>query len=136
VSFESFQIEPQALAAVVPDCYGDFRPAVADGLTFFVRHLSPARLAEVLQDQARLPAGADLPRRLVLFLHACPALHKLGQLVARNRHLDPELRRQLQELESLEPRRRLTLSGRWRRRLTGPTRPGPWCWTVWRPGST
>jgi ubiquinone biosynthesis protein len=100
----AFQIDPQALAAVVPDCYAEFRPVVADGLTFFLRHLSPARLAEVVQAQAGLPADAGLPRRLVLFLHACPALHKIGQVLARHRQLDPGLRRHLQELESLEPR--------------------------------
>jgi ubiquinone biosynthesis protein len=100
---DTFQIDPQELAAVVPDCYAEFRPIVADGLTFFLRHLSPSRLAEILRSQADLPADAELPRRLVLFLHACPALHKMGQVVARNRHLDPELRRHLQELESLEP---------------------------------
>jgi ubiquinone biosynthesis protein len=87
----TFHIDPQELAAVVPDCYAEFRPVVADGL------------AEVFQAQAELPADASLPRRLVLFLHACPALHKIGQVVARNRHLDLELRRHLQELESLEP---------------------------------
>jgi ubiquinone biosynthesis protein len=101
---EAFQIDPQALAAVVPDCYAEFRPVVADGLTFFLRHLSPPRLAEALGAQAALPTDAGLPRRLVLFLHACPALHKIGQIVARHRRLDPELRRHLQELESLEPR--------------------------------
>jgi ubiquinone biosynthesis protein len=99
----ALQIDPQDLAAVVPDCYAEFRPVVADGLTFFLRHLAPSRLAEVFRAQADLPADADLPRRLVLFLHACPALHKIGQVVARNRHLAPELRRHLQELESLEP---------------------------------
>jgi ubiquinone biosynthesis protein len=101
---DPFQIDPQALAAVVPDCYAEFRPVVADGLAFFLRHLSPARLAEVFQAQADLPADAGLPRRLVVFLHACPALHKTGQVLARHRQLDPELRRHLQELESLEPR--------------------------------
>ncbi len=100
---EMFQIDPRELAAVVPDCYAVFRPVVADGLTFFLRHLSPSRLAEIYQAQADLPADAELPRRLVLFLHACPALHKIGQVVARNRHLDPDLRRHLQELESMEP---------------------------------
>jgi len=98
-----FQIDPQELAAVVPDCYAEFRPLVADGLTFFLRHLSPPRLTEVFEAQGDLPLDTDLPRRLVLFLNACPALHKIGQVVARNRHLDPELRRHLQELESLEP---------------------------------
>ncbi|HZV07609.1 MAG TPA: AarF/UbiB family protein [Gemmataceae bacterium] len=103
MSFGAFHIDPQELAAVVPDCYAEFRPVVADGLSFFLERLSPPRLAAVFQAQAELPADASLPRRLVLFLHACPALHKIGQVVARNRHLDLELRRHLQELESLEP---------------------------------
>jgi ubiquinone biosynthesis protein len=98
-----FQIDPQELAAVVPDCYAEYRPIVAEMLSFFLQHLSAARLAEVFRGQAGLPPGAELPRRLLVFLHACPALHKLGQVMARNRHLDPELRRHLQELESLEP---------------------------------
>lgn len=98
-----FHIDPQDLASVVPDGYAEFRPVVADGLTFFLTHLSPARLAAVFRAQAELPADAALERRLVLFLHACPALHKVSQVVARNRNLDPELRRHLQELESLEP---------------------------------
>jgi ubiquinone biosynthesis protein len=99
----AFQIDPQELAAIVPNCYAEFRPLVAEGLTFFLQHLSPARLAEVMQAQAELPADANLSRRLATFLLACPVLHKLGQVVARNRNLDPELRRHLQELESLEP---------------------------------
>jgi ubiquinone biosynthesis protein len=104
-------IEPQALAAIVPDCYAEFRPVVADGLTFFVQHLAPARLADVLRAQAELPADASPSRRLVRFLHACPALHKIGQVLARNPRLDPELRLHLQELESLEPH---TPADQWR----------------------
>jgi ubiquinone biosynthesis protein len=115
MSIGAFQIDPQDLAGVVPDCYAEFRPVVADGLTFFLRHLSPPRLTEVFAAQAALPADADLPRRLVLFLHACPALHKIGQVVARNRHLDLELCRHLQGLESLEPR---TQAEEWRPALS------------------
>jgi ubiquinone biosynthesis protein len=99
----TFQIDPQELAEVVPDCYAAFRPIVADGLTFFLRHLSAARLGEIFAAQADLSGDAPLPRRLVVFLHACPALHKIGQVLARNHQLDQELRRHLQELESLEP---------------------------------
>jgi len=99
----AFQIDPQELATIVPDCYAEFRPIVADGLTFFLQHLCAARLVSVFQAQAELPVDAGLARRLVLFLHACPALHKIGQVLARNRHLEPELRRNLQGLESLEP---------------------------------
>jgi ubiquinone biosynthesis protein len=99
----AFPLDPQALAAIVPDGYAAFRPLVTDGLLFFVNHLSAARLAELLRAQAALPADAALARRLVLLLHSCPALHKVGQVLARDRRLDPELRRHLQELESLEP---------------------------------
>ncbi len=111
MSFGVFHIDPQELAAVVPECYAEFRPIVADGLSFFLEYLSPPRLAGVFQAQAELPTDAGLPRRLVLFLHACPALHKIGQILARNRHLDLELRRHLQELESLEPH---TPADQWR----------------------
>ncbi len=100
---EAFQIDPQELAAVVPDCYAEFRPIVAEGLTFFMRHLSPRRLEEIFEAQARLPADTGLERRLVVFLHACPVLHKIGQVLARHRQLDGTLRRHLQELETLEP---------------------------------
>ena len=62
-----FQIDPQELAAIVPDCYAAFRPIVAEGLTFFLRHLSPTRQAEIFQAQAVLPADADLLRRLFHF---------------------------------------------------------------------
>jgi ubiquinone biosynthesis protein len=100
---EAFHIDPQDLVDIVPDCYAEFRPVVADGLTFFLEQLSPARFAEVFQAQAKLPADAKLPHRLMHFLHACPALHKIGQVIARNRYLDIELRKHLQELESVEP---------------------------------
>src|SRR5262249_332186 len=93
----AFQIAPEELAAVVPDCYGACRPLAAAGLPFSLRPPPPTRLAEAFQAQAELPADASLPRRLVLFLHGCPALHKLAQVLARNRHLDAELRRHLQE---------------------------------------
>jgi ubiquinone biosynthesis protein len=101
---EGFQIDPEQLATIVPDCYAEFRPIVADGLTFFLRQLAPGRQAEIVAAQAALPVDADLLQRLVLFLHSCPALHKLAQVIARDRHLDLELRRHLQQLESLEPR--------------------------------
>ncbi len=99
----TFQLDPEDLAVIVPECYAEFRPVVADGLMFFLQYLSPLRLAEIFQAQADLPADVCLLRRLVVFLHACPALHKIGQVLARNRNLDVQLRRHLQELESVEP---------------------------------
>lgn len=46
-----------------------------------------------------------MSERLAALLCHCPTLHKLGQVVARDRRLAPELRRHLQALESMEPRR-------------------------------
>ena len=98
-----FRIDLKTLTVLVPEAYAEFRPLVADGLAFFLEHLSAPRQAEIFQAQAALPADVNLFRRLVVFLRACPALHKLAQVLARDRHLDLELRRHLQETESLEP---------------------------------
>ena len=97
-------ITPEELAALVPEQYAEFRPIVVDGIAFFLEHLSPERLMGILEAQAGLPDDADVSTRLVHFIHACPALHKLGQVIARRRELDLTLRRRLQELESMEPR--------------------------------
>ena len=45
-----------------------------------------------------------MAERVVALLHHSPALHKLGQVVARDRRLDIGFRKRLQQLESLEPR--------------------------------
>lgn len=92
------------VAGLVPDCYAEFRRIVAEGVMFFLEHLSPGRLEQIVAVQATLPAEADVPTRLVNVLHHCPALHKLGQVIARRRELDETLRRRLQQLESMEPR--------------------------------
>ena len=97
------------ITALVPDCYASFRPIVAEALGFFLEHLSPQRLESILATQLSLPSDAQISTRLVHFMHACPAPHKLGQVIARNRRLDPDLRRRLQRLESIEPRTPLGL---------------------------
>lgn len=91
------------LDALVPDCYADYRPLIADALTFFLARLSPQRRTALLAGQARLGAGAAARVRAFEVLRACPSLHKLGQILARHRELDPDFRRELQRLESLPP---------------------------------
>ena len=44
-----------------------------------------------------------MAHRLATLIGGCPTLHKLGQIVARNHHLAPRLREQLQQLESMAP---------------------------------
>ena len=91
------------VSPLVPDQYAVYRPLVVDALTFFVRHLDPGRLAKIIHAQQLLPSTANLSRRLAAFLQHCPTLHKLGQVIARDRRLIPELRSRLQALESMPP---------------------------------
>nr|VFK78854.1 MAG: ubiquinone biosynthesis protein [Candidatus Kentron sp. SD] len=95
---QDFDISP-----LVPEEYAEYRPLVAEAMLFFIRHLSYARLMEILSAQNRLPADANLIQRLGTLLHFSPTLHKLGQLLARNQRLAPALRERLQALESMEP---------------------------------
>lgn len=92
------------IAGLVPTAYATFRPLIADALAFFLERLPTARREEILSAQASLPLTASMPVRLVALMHACPTLHKLGQVVARDQRLDADLRRALQTLESLSPR--------------------------------
>ncbi|RJP31579.1 MAG: hypothetical protein C4547_15330 [Phycisphaerales bacterium] len=89
--------------ALVPDCYAAYRPLIADAFRFFLVKLSPARLRRVFEAQRALRSGATTACRVVAVLRECPTLHKLGQVVARDRRLDPHLRTRLQRLESMPP---------------------------------
>ncbi len=89
------------LGQCVPDAYAAYGPLIADGLAYFLDRLPIPHAAEVLAAQADLPATATPFERLTLLLRACPTLHKLGQVVARDRRLAPDLRLHLQQLEML-----------------------------------
>jgi hypothetical protein len=52
------QIDPTELKELVPEEYALWRPIIAEGLSFFLNHLSPARLAEIVEAQMALPADA------------------------------------------------------------------------------
>src|SRR5574338_239191 len=90
----------QEVAALVPAQYAAWRPLVAGGLRFFLENLPARRLSAIVAEQLTLPA-AGVAERVTALLRHCPTLHKLGQVVARDHRLAPELRRQLQALESL-----------------------------------
>jgi ubiquinone biosynthesis protein len=92
------------LASLVPPCFAKFRPIVLESVRFFVEHLSDTRLARIFAEQAALDPDADVSKRLLSFINACPALHKLAQVIAHDRRLDLVLRRRLQTLESMSPR--------------------------------
>src|SRR4051794_34788282 len=96
-------IDEITLASVLPDAYAHFRPPIRGALLVFLGGLPPEHQAAVLADQASLPLTATPAERLTRLARSCPALHKLGQILARDRRLAPELRRHLQGLESLPP---------------------------------
>ena len=86
--------------SLVPEEYAAWRPPVHDAMLFVVSHLSAARLAPKLLEQLELPAGARPEKRLLCLIAKVPGLQKLGQVLARNRHLRPALRRSLSKLEN------------------------------------
>jgi ubiquinone biosynthesis protein len=88
---------------VVPEVYAFARPVVTDGFVFFLSRLPAERIEAIIAEQMLLPAATGVDERLVRLLHACPTLHKLGQVVGHDKRLDPELRGRLQSLESLPP---------------------------------
>ncbi len=87
-------------AEVLPEVYGAYRPIVADGIRFLLSRLSLSRLIDLAADQAALPEAEPMEGRLLVLVQRLPSLHKLGQIIARNRHLDPELKRRLTALEN------------------------------------
>ncbi len=85
---------------LVPEIYADWRPLVRDAMLFTVSHLSAARLAPKLVEQMDLAPNTSPEARLLRLIAKVPGLQKLGQVLARNRHLHPALRNALCELEN------------------------------------
>lgn len=96
-------IDEDDIASVLPAAYAHYRRPIKRALTVFLQGLSAAQQEAVLEDQAMLPPEATVSERVGQLVRSCPALHKLGQTLARDRRLLPELRVQLQRLESLPP---------------------------------
>jgi ubiquinone biosynthesis protein len=96
-------IDADALAALLPGEYARFARPIHGALAVFLSGLPATHQEAVLADQAALPPTATTSERLFALARSCPALHKLGQILARDRRLAPDLRRRLQGLESLTP---------------------------------
>jgi len=85
---------------LVPEPYAAWRQPVREAMLFVADHFSDARLAVKLLEQIELPPNARPETRLLRLIAKVPGLQKLGQVLARNRHLRPALRRALAELEN------------------------------------
>jgi len=87
-------------AEVIPDAYAEFRQIVSDGIRFLLSKLSLSRLAELVTDQMLLKDSVTAEERLIVFARRIPSLHKLGQIIARNRNVAPCFRKWLICLEN------------------------------------
>ncbi len=87
-------------ADVIPDMYGEYRQIAHDGILFLLSNFSPARLAELIADQLLLEEHVSVEERLIRLAGQIPTLHKLGQIIARNRNVAPSFRTWLIRLEN------------------------------------
>jgi ubiquinone biosynthesis protein len=85
---------------LVPETYRQWRAPVRDCMLFVVSRLSAARLAPKILEQIEEPADTPPETRLLQLIAKVPGLQKLGQVIARNRHLSSALRNALTELEN------------------------------------
>lgn len=85
---------------VVPPAYLEWRSPVRDAMVLVVARLSASRLAPKLVEQLELPSKTSPEERLLRLIAKVPGLQKLGQVIARNQHLRPSLRKALAKLEN------------------------------------
>jgi ubiquinone biosynthesis protein len=98
-----FLLNEASLASILPTEYAHFARPIRDGLSLFLRGLPELQQQRILAAQAALPPAATFSQRIGLLAQGSPVLQKLGQILARDQRLSPELRRYLSELESLAP---------------------------------
>lgn len=96
-------LESFGLDDLVPASLAPWRPLVIGGMKFFLERLPPHRLNAIVAAQLALPENSGTAGRLVALAHECITLHKLGQVLARNRQIDQVIRHHLQSLESMPP---------------------------------
>ena len=96
-------LDETAISGVLSAGYARFAQPLREGLVKFLEGLPAAHQEEILTQQASLPVSASISQRLGVLARSCPVLHKLGQILARDQRLAPELRHHLRELESFSP---------------------------------
>ncbi|MCB1121457.1 MAG: AarF/ABC1/UbiB kinase family protein, partial [Verrucomicrobiae bacterium] len=79
--------------------YAAWKPIVREAMEYIGSRLPPERLIPKLVEQIMKP-DQPLELRFIEFIARMPTLQKLGQIIARNQHLDPRFRGQLIHLEN------------------------------------
>ncbi|QTA83342.1 UbiB domain-containing protein [Desulfonema limicola] len=85
---------------IIPDVYKEYRLIIRDGFLFLFSNLCLKRFISIFIDQALMDENAETGERLVKIAEQVPTLHKLGQIIARNRNIDPVFKKRLIHLEN------------------------------------
>lgn len=88
------------VAALVPKKFATWREPTRASMLFVISHLSVERLAPKLVEQFELPIKTSPEARLLKLIARVPGLQKLGQVLARNRHIRRTVRIALAKLEN------------------------------------
>lgn len=94
-------IEALDLPSLVPPVWSVHLSVIEAGLSAFLVALPGARLRQIWDAVRAMPAYVPAAARAVAVMRSCPALHKLGQVIAREERIDAAFRRRLQTLERL-----------------------------------
>lgn len=87
-------------SALLPAKYAAWRAPTRECMLFVISRLSVERLAPKLVEQYELPPRTSPEVRLLKLIAKVPGLQKLGQVLARNRHLRRPVRVALSKLEN------------------------------------
>jgi len=88
------------MEALLPNRYAMWRGPTRECMLFVISQLSVERLAPKLVEQFELPLKTSPEVRLLKLITRVPGLQKLGQVLARNRHLRQSVRMALSKLEN------------------------------------
>jgi ubiquinone biosynthesis protein len=84
----------------VPEIYAHYRSLVRDGIEFFLSRVGRRRLVDLVVSQLKMDPAAGAQERLLELAKQFPTLHKMGQIIARNPHIDPLVKQWLVHLEN------------------------------------
>ena len=84
----------------IPPKYHDYESVIGDALVVFIEQLSPDTRDQIAASLISLGQDPSPSAQLIVLMGQCPALHKMGQILARDNRLDESIRTQLQALES------------------------------------
>ena len=88
------------IESLVPEESKHWRPLIEDAIQFVFTHLSEDRLESKIVEQMSLALDTPAEQRLLRLISRMPGIQKVGQVLARNPRISPQLREALSQLEN------------------------------------